>query len=334
MRLEMEAAIDQQSGKNWTLYHGDSCRVLPCLPESSVDLWVHSPPFATLYIYSDSEADLGNSADYAEFFTHYNYIIREMYRVTVPSRLCVVHCKDLPLYKGRDGAAGLQDFPGDIVRAFTEAGWTFHSRCTIWKCPVIEMQRTKNHGLLHKQLCKDSTASRQGMADYLLVFRKSPSESDVVKPVTSGNPFARFGKYIGTNIPPNAPEHLESELRGMKFDGPDRTSIQVWQQYASPVWWDINQMRVLNTDLAKNENDGKHICPLQLDVIERCIHLWSNPGDVVGTPFAGIGSEPVSAIKMGRKAIGIELKREYFHSACKFLREAEAETRQRSLFGE
>jgi hypothetical protein len=233
-----------------------------------------------------------------------------MFRVTKTGHLAVMHCKDLPLYKNRDGAAGLHDFPGDIIRAFESCGWTYHSRVTIWKDPVTEMQRTKNHGLLHAQLCKDSCASRQGMADYLVVFRKWVDGQEFENPTNHPDGIKlksteayRFDHYIGEDNP--------------EFKSKRDYSIQVWQRYASPVWWDINQMNVLNKAEAKDNKDEKHICPLQLDVIARCIHLWSNKGDTVFDPFMGIGSTGYEAIKANRKALGIELKPEYYNTAIK-----------------
>ncbi|MCR4339900.1 MAG: DNA methyltransferase [Gemmatimonadaceae bacterium] len=276
--------LDSAEGEGWALYQGDCVEVARQLPDNSVDFSVYSPPFANLYTYSDSERDMGNCADDGEFFAHYRFLIAEMHRVLRPGRLVSVHCKDLVNYKGRDGMAGLRDFPGDIIRAHQDAGFAFHSRVTIWKSPVIEMQRTKAHGLLYKQLRGDSTFSRQGLADYVLTFRKWATEGQesFVKPVTQtqeGFPLAQ------------------------------------WQDWASPVWMDIDQTDVLNIELAREGDDEKHICPLQLGVIERCVRLWSNPGDVVLSPFAGIGSEGVVSVRAGRKFVGVELKGTYFDRA-------------------
>lgn len=342
--------LDQSHGRDWMLYNGDSCRVIGGIPDDSVDLIVHSPPFANLYIYSDSIADMGNSEDQSEFFDHYRFLIPHLKRITKPGRLCVVHCKDLPKYKNRDAAMGLKDFPGEVVRAFESCGWVFHSRVTIWKDPVTEMQRTKNHGLLYKELCKDSCGSRQGMADYLLVFRNWDGE--FADPVTVGG--ERFGYYIGME-PPDAgsiaagcgsPDGKTYNVRPDPKTGrwPNRNpfpedsqayrdwSIQVWQRYASPVWHDIDQMDVLNVRAARDDEDEKHICPLQLGLIERCVHLWSNPGDVVFSPFAGIGSELYAAVRAGRKACGIELKPAYFRQASGYLAGLEFEIQKPSLF--
>ena len=305
--------IQAEVKDKYTLYHGDCVQVVRSLPSDSVGLSVYSPPFSNLYTYSESMADMGNSENDDEFFEHYRYLVREKLRVTIPGRLSVVHCKDLPRYKGRDGAAGLSDFPGRIVRLHEEEGWQYHSRVTIWKDPVIEMQRTKNHGLLHKILCKDSANSRQGMADYLVVFRKWVDGMDEFPdPVTGPSQNARFDSYVGTSPP-------------VGVNDARLYSIQVWQRYASPVWYDIRQTNVLNYRHAKSEDDVKHICPLQLDVIERSVHLWSNPGDLVLSPFTGIGSEGYTAVKMGRRFVGAELKREYVEVAAESLARAERE---------
>lgn len=263
------------------------------MPESSVDLSVYSPPFANLYIYSDDPRDMGNCADDDEFFNQYRFLIREMYRVTKPGRVSCVHCKNLVNYKGRDGMAGLRDFRGEIIREHVAAGWAYHSEVTIWKDPVIEMQRTKAHGLLYKQLRADSTFSRQGMAEYLITFRKwAKDDEEEVSPVT----------------------HTKDEF-----------PLEQWQEWASPVWKTIRQTRVLNKELARDSEDEKHICPLQLDVIERCLGLWSNPGDVVFSPFMGVGSEGYQSLLMKRRFIGTELKAAYYKQACGFMRQAEAE---------
>jgi len=314
---------DNTGGKDWTMYLGDCVDVTKNLADNSIDFGIHSPPFGNLYIYSDSEADMGNSSDDDEFFTHYKYLIKDMLRITAPGRLCAVHCKDLPKYKNRDGAAGLKDFPGQIIAAFEEEGWTYHSRVTIWKDPVIEMQRTKNHGLLHRNFTKESNACRQGMADYLIVFRKWADIDDQ----TQVKQVREIGDYIGEEPP------TQSDITGWG-NKPEQLnySISVWQRYASPVWFDINQTRVLNYRQAKAQDDEKHICPLQLDVIARSIDLWSNPGDVVFSPFCGIGSEGYEAIKMGRKFIGIELKPSYFDIAVKNLQEAERLANQTDMF--
>lgn len=318
-----------ESGKNWTLYHGDCCEVTRQLPDDCIDLTVHSPPFSSLYVYSDSEADMGNSSSDEEFLEHYKYLIRELYRITTPGRLCVIHCKDLPAYFGRDDYAGLRAFPDQCREAFEECGWSYHSRVTIWKCPVIERARTNSYGLLHQQLCKDSAASRQGMPDYLIVMRKwgGLSPDEFPKPVQHpeggvADPPWRFDSYVGAEPP---------DVRRDDVGARDY-SIQVWQRYASPVWFDIRQTNVLAFEQARDDKDERHICPLQLDVIERCIDLWSMPGDVILDPFNGIGSTGVCALRHGRKYIGCELKESYFRVATRFLGNEEFKTSQRKLF--
>ena len=286
--VERSVMVQQEAhGKDWTLYQADCVDFARQMPSASVDYSVYSPPFASLYIYSDSVCDLGNCADDAEFMEQYRYLVREMHRVLRPGRVVSVHCKDLVNYKGRDGMAGLRDFPGEIIKLHVDEGFAYHSRVTIWKDPVIEMQRTKAHGLLYKQLRADATFSRQGLAEYVLTFRKWAKEGEDVGPVT----------------------HTRDDF-----------PLDQWQQWASPVWTDIRQTNVLNVKQARSGNDEKHICPLQLDLIERCIVLWSNPGETVFSPFAGIGSEGVCALKLGRKFLGTELKESYWRDACGYLR--------------
>jgi len=265
--------------------------VLPNIPDNSIGFSIYSPPFSQLFTYSSSERDMGNVADDAEFFKHYRHVVREKIRVTKPGRMTAVHCSDIPRTKSMHDYIGLYDFPSDIRRVHEEEGWTYCSRITVWKDPVVEMQRTKALGLLHKQLLKDSTRSRVGMPDYVLLFRKTPEDETHSDPV-----------------------------------GHDREKFPVdqWQQWASPVWMDIVQTNVLNARLAKDERDEKHICPLQLDLIERAIRLWSNPRDTILSPFSGIGSEGYVALKCGRRFIGTELKTTYFNTQSKFLQDAEA----------
>ena len=315
----MTNCINQNEGQDWKMIHGDSCEVIQGIPDNSIDFMIYSPPFSNLYIYSDSVADMGNSADDEEFFEHYSYLITETFRVLRPGRLVAVHCKDLPLYMNRDGAAGLSDFPGRIVRAHEEAGFTYHSRVTIWKDPVIEMQRTKNHGLLWRNFTERSEVVRQGMPDYLILFRKFKDIPDVPEKQVSHKLNGKTHEYQG-ELPPES------------FDSDRDYSIQVWQKYASPVWFDIRQTRVLNVQQARENGDEKHICPLQLDVISRSIDIWTNPGEVVLSPFAGIGSEGYEALRMDRKFVGIELKESYFNVACRNLAEMEESKKAVTLF--
>lgn len=275
--------LNEQHGDNWAAYHGDCVDVVRQLPDASIDFSVYSPPFASLFVYSDSECDMGNSASDEEFYDHYAYLIAEKFRVTKPGRLTAVHCTDLPMTKWKDGHVGIKDFSGQIIRLHQEAGWVMHSRRTIWKCPVVEMTRTKHVGLLYKQLQSDSAKSRGGMPDYLMTF---------VKPGENANPI--------THTPEDFP-------------------LDQWQEWASPVWMTVNQTNVLNVKAARNEHDEKHLCPLQLDVIQRALVMWSNPGDVVLSPFMGIGSEGYESLKAGRKFVGVELKESYWRQACENL---------------
>ena len=369
--------LAQRMGKNWAMLRGDSCQVAKGLPSNSIDLCIHSPPFSSLYVYSDSESDMGNCSSDQQFAEHYSYLARELYRVMVPGRLVVIHCKDLPAYISRDEFSGLRDFPALCREVFQAAGFEYHSKVTIWKCPVIERGRTNSYGLLHNQLCRDSAASRQGMPDYLVVMRKwdGLKPEDFPKPVNNpsglvlmdeatGEPLRdaetgeiipreqneryRFESYLGS-LPPGSnwrfdwrefdDEQGKAQRAEICVDHRNEViwekrdfSIQVWQRYASPVWFDIDQTDVLNYKGARSERDERHICPLQMGVIRRCVHLWSNPGDVVMTPFAGIGSECVGALELGRKGLGIELKDTYFDSACRKLAAKEGQAKQLSLY--
>ena len=303
-QLVEHRTLRTEQGDGWTLTNGDCVEVIGALADDSLDYSVFSPPFSNLYIYSDAQADMGNAQNHDEFFVHFGFLLRELYRATVPGRLMSIHCKDLPRFQNRDGAAGLYDFAGETIRAAELSGWQYHSRVTIWKDPVIEMQRTNNHGLLYKQLRADSTASRQGMADYLLTFRKWGS-------ITKLRDFPRPVTHTREDFP-----------------------LDQWQKWASPVWDDIQQTRVLPYQGGREDEDQRHICPLQLDVIERCIRLWSNPGDLVCSPFTGIGSEGYEAVRLGRRFVGAELKPSYFTVACRMLREAEGIGSQGTLFAD
>lgn len=285
--------LNEQHGERWAAYHGDCVSVVQQLPDASIDFSVYSPPFASLFVYSDSECDMGNSASDEEFYDHYAYLIAEKFRVTKPGRLTAVHCSDLPLTKWKDGHVGIKDFSGQIIRLHEEAGWILHSRRTIWKCPVVEMTRTKHVGLLYKQLQSDSAKSRGGMPDYLMTFVKPGENADPIR-------------------------HT-----------PDNFPLDQWQEWASPVWMTVNQTNVLNAKAARSEHDEKHLCPLQLDVIDRALVMWSNPDDVVLSPFMGIGSEGYEALRHGRRFIGVELKETYWRQACENLLGA---TAQQGLF--
>ena len=323
---------NQAHGDNWTMYHNDCIPVVEALPENSLDFSVYSPPFEGLYIYSESEADMGNSGSMEEFLDHYEYLVNGLYRATVPGRLTAVHVKDLPLYKNSSGWFGIEDFSGLVSLIHRKAGWVLQSRITIWKDPVIEMEKTNSHGLLHKNFGQRTQVVRVGLPDYVLVFAKPDPES-MGKDISQ---LRKPGDYIGTN-PPKLHEYLSS-FRTRKPDWYTGTveeynySIAVWQRYASPVWFDIDQTDVLNYRVAKDSKDEKHICPLQLGVIRRCVDMWTNPGETVFTPFAGIGSEVVTAVEMGRKGIGAELKESYFKQAVKFCKEAEVKAARPNFF--
>ena len=326
---ENENCIDQDSGEDWHLYNGDCCQVLAGLPDNSIHFGIHSPPFSSLYIYSDSEADMGNASSDEEFFQHYSFAIRELLRVTQPGRICAVHCKDLPRYANVYGTTGLIDFPGACIQEFEAAGWVFHSRTTIWKCPVTERERTNNNGLLHKTVKRDSSQIRMGMADYLICFRKPPADGDGLMATEPVSRATGFERYIGeVDFRDNANHPSPFARKGAAKD----SSIDIWRRYAEPVWWDVNQTDVLNFKLGRDGKDEKHICPLQLGLIERACDIWSNPGDVVLSPFAGIGSEGFSALQTGRKFIGIELKESYYRIACQNLRIAEQSRKEQTLF--
>lgn len=274
----MVRCLNEYHGDDFSAYNGDCVDVLRQLPDECIDFSVYSPPFGSLFVYSESAADMGNSTD-EEFREHYAHLVREKYRLTKPGRITAVHCSDLPMTKWREGAVGIKDFSGDIIRIHEAAGWILHSRRTIWKDPVVEMTRTKHVGLLYKQLRKDSIKSRGGMPDYLLTF---------VKPGENAEPI----------------EHT-----------PEDFPLDQWQKWASPVWEGINQTRVLNVKSARSAQDERHLCPLQLDVIERALVMWSNEGDTVLSPFMGIGSEGFCAVAMNRKFIGVELKPQYWRQA-------------------
>lgn len=280
----------------YAVYLGDTVDVARMLPANSVHFSVFSPPFESLYTYSASPRDMGNCVDSADFWTHYRFLIAETARVMMPGRLVAVHCMNLPTSKARDGVIGLRDFRGEIIRAYQDAGLIFHSEICIWKDPVTAMQRTKALGLLWKQLKKDSAMSRQGIPDYVVVFRKP-----------------------GQNPEPIA--HTAEEF-----------PVEVWQRYASPVWDDINPSDTLQYRSAREHNDERHVAPLQLQVIRKCLELWSNPGDWVWSPFAGIGSEGVVALEMGRRFVGAELKRSYYEQACRNLAAVAKGDRQIGLF--
>ena len=299
--------IEEFSGDNFHIYNGDTVDVAQNLPGDSVDFSIFSPPFSSLYTYSNSDRDMGNVKSDAEFWAQYSFLIKEQFRVMKPGRNIAIHCMNLPSSKQNDGFIGVKDFRGDIIRAYQDAGFIYHSEVCIWKCPVVAMTRTKALGLLHKTIKKDSAMSRMGIPDYIVTMRK-PGENE--SPVAG-----EFKYYQGDNPPVGFKEVERNDGSTFWMPGDSNTSVDVWQKYASPIWDDIRQSDTLNFREGRESDDERHICPLQLDVIERCLQLWSNEGDVVWTPFLGIGSEAYMSIKMGRKAIGAELKPSYFNLA-------------------
>jgi DNA modification methylase len=287
--------INQESGENWTAYHGDCVEVLRGLPNHCIDYSIFSPPFASLYTYSNSPRDMGNCRNDEEFFEHFGHLIEELRRVVKPGRNVSFHCMLMPTSKERDGYIGLRDFRGDLIRAFQARGFIYHSEVCIWKDPVTSMQRTKALGLLHKTVRGNATMSRQGIPDYLVTMR--------------------------------APGDCEERVT----HDPAQYPVDKWQQVASPVWMDIDPNDTLQFRSAREHDDERHICPLQLPVIRRGIDLWTNPGDVVLTPFGGIGSEGYAAVEMGRRAVLVELKTSYFGQLVRNMQSVGA---QGSLFGD
>ena len=280
--------LDQDFGTNWASYRGDCVEVLAGIPDNSIHYSIFSPPFASLYTYSASDRDMGNCRDADAFYKHFLFLTTELHRVMMPGRLLSFHVMNLPVSKERDGFIGIRDFRGDLIRMFQDAGFIFHSEVCIWKDPVTAMQRTKALGLLHKTIRKDSSMSRQGIPDFLVTMRKP-----------------------GVNPEPIA--HT-----------PESFPVSLWQRYASPVWMDINPSDTLQKESAREQADERHVCPLQLQVIQRGLELWSNPGDTVLSPFMGIGSEGFQSVKMGRRFIGAELKKSYWEQSCRNLRSAES----------
>jgi len=289
--------LQQHVTEKFSIYNADCMDVLRGLPDNSIHYSIFSPPFASLYTYSASPRDMGNCASHDEFFSQFRYLVPELLRVLKPGRLLSFHCMNLPTSKMRDGVIGITDFRGQLIREFAECGWIFHSEVCIWKDPVTAMQRTKALGLLHKQTKKDTCMSRQGIPDYLVTMRKP---GDNPEPVTKTN---------------------------------ESFPVSLWQRYASPVWMDIDPGDTLQKESAREDKDEKHICPLQLGVIRRAIELWTNKGDIVLSPFAGIGSEGFVSLQEGRKFVGAELKESYYKQAVANCTIASEPSRQPSLFG-
>lgn len=304
------AVADQELTDQYAIWNGDCCEVLPKLPDASIHLSAYSPPFCGLYNYSSSENDMSNCRSYEQFFEHYEFLVRHIERVTLPGRMTAVHCMDVG---GKHG--DLEDFPGDIIRLHKRLGFHYHARFAIWKEPLRVAIRTRSKGLTHRQLCKDSTWSNNAGADYLLIFRKrGENKIPVVHPTG-------LTKYIGEREPPESftddkgVTRPAAAYKDWKDPQTNKLAHWIWQQYASSFWDDIRNDRVLPYKAARDKDDEKHVHPLQLDVVERCVLMWSNPGESVMTPFMGVGSEVCGALVHGRKGIGIELKDSYFRQA-------------------
>lgn len=294
---QFDYQVDEKTGPNWRLLLGDSTERMSEIPDESIDISVYSPPFTDIFVYSATPRDLGNSKNLDQFFAHYDYIIRENYRITKSGRLACVHVADARSFKTIDGFIGRKDFSGQVIEAYTKAGWIFWQRITIDKNPQAQAIRLKDHGLLFKTLKKDSTGLAGGHADYLLIFKKPGDNKVPVTPYDNGE-----------------------------------VSSEDWISWAHPVWYDIRESDVLNVRVARSDEDEKHMCPLQLPLIERCVKLWSNPHETVFSPFAGIGSEGYEALRHNRKFLGIELKPEYFQVACRNLENAEQLATQKDMF--
>lgn len=285
--------IDQAHGESWALYNGDSAEVMAGIPDASVDLAVFSPPFGSLYTYSATERDLGNSATDEAFWTHFGFISRELLRVMKPGRNMAVHCAQIPSQKAKDGVIGLKDFRGDLIRHFQQTGAIYHGEVCIDKDPQAQAIRTKSKGLLFTQMRKDSVWSRPALADYIVIFRKP-----------------------GENAVPIHPDISNDD----------------WIEWARPIWYGIKETDTLNVAEGRESDDERHICPLQLGTIERCVRLWSNAGETVLSPFAGIGSEGYVSVKQGRRFVGVELKPSYWCAGVRNLERAERESKPLDMF--
>ena len=289
-------ALEEASGKGWHIWNGDCVEVMRALPDASIDMSVFSPPYLSLYTYSNSDRDMGNARTDDEFYAHFGFAIDELFRILKPGCIAAVDCMTVPAMKVRDGYIGLKDFRGDLIREFRARGFIWHSEHTAWKDPLIEATRTKAIGLMHKQLCKDSSMCRAGLPQFILAFRKPGERAAPIAHENGVDYFIGEDPPVGGNL-----------------------SHERWRRYASPVWMDIDFSRTLNYRPGREKADEKHIAPMALDLIERALWLWSNPGDTVITPFLGIGSEVYAAVEMGRRGIGIELKPSYFRQAVKNL---------------
>ena len=296
--------VNKYIGNGCALYNGDSVELIKAFPDESMHFEIYSPPFSSLYTYSNSDRDLGNSKTDEQFFEHFHFLTTELFRILKPGRMMAVHCMNLPTSKERDGFIGIKDFRGELIREFQSVGFIYHAEVCIWKNPVTAMQRTKALGLLHKQIKKDSCMSRMGIPDYVVIMRKPGDNPERVTHTNDTYPVSEW----------------------------QNVASPIWEYDHSPVWWDINQSDTLNVRMARDGRDERHICPLQLPVIERLVKLYTNPNDIVFTPFLGIGSEVYQSILMGRRGIGIELKKSYFDCAVENVKNAEFEASQPTLF--
>ena len=296
----MDACVKKYITDDVALYCGDTCDLIRDFGDESMHFIIFSPPFNSLFVYSNSDRDLGNSKNDKQFFEHFHFITTELYRILKPGRIMAVHCMNLPTTKEKDGYIGIKDFRGDLIREFQSVGFIYHSEVCIWKNPVVAMQRTKALGLLHKQLKKDSCMSRMGIPDYV-VFMRNPER---VTHTNESFPVSQWQEYASP----------------------------IWEYEHSPVWWDINQTDTLNVKMARDNRDERHLCPIQLPIVERCIELYTNPGDIVFSPFGGVMSEPYVAAKMGRKGIAIELKESYFNAGVENIKMLENEKNQMTIF--
>ena len=304
----------QEHGDNWQLWLGDSCERMAEIPDNSIGLSVYSPPFASLFTYSPTPRDLGNSAGRGQFFEHYGFIIRENLRITMPGRICAVHVQQLTTTKAAHGVIGMTDFRGEVIRAYMDNGWIFHGEVTVDKDPQAQAIRTKAQALMFVTKNRDSSMTRPALADYLLLFRKPGENAVQIKNDVTNDEWIEWASPIWT-------DHHDGGW--LTEDG-----------HICPVWYGIRETDTLNTKVARESADERHICPLQLGFIERCVRLWSNPGELVLTPFAGIGSELYQAVKLGRRAVGIELKPSYWRTAVENLTELEREMEAPRLFDE
>lgn len=309
--------IDQRLTDRYAAYNGDCMEVMPTLPKGSVGLSIYSPPFAGLYHYSSSDRDLSNCRDYPEFFEHYEFVVRELFRLTMPGRMTAVHCMDVP--SGNTGLDYLMDFPGDIIRLHEKVGFRYVARYHVWKEPLTVRNRTMTKALAHKSLVEDSSRCTVASADYLLVFRRKGENKVPIE-----HPRGLL-EYAGER---EIPAELHSYRGWTGKQTENRFSHWIWRQYASAFWDDVRLDRVLPFRPARDEEDEKHVHPLQLDVIDRALVLWSNPKEVVLTPFMGVGSEVYGAVRAGRKGVGVELKPSYYRQAIKNLEAASVEAKQ------